>query len=246
VRKLSEGSFKEVVWAALLLSFQTDLEKEVPQFVDGILGTHLSGQHNAAVTVLFLLLLFYGVDFVYQRITKTVEGSHIRAELDKAVTEVAREFRVSEDHVKGILSTRYSKSPRIKLLARAAVRVFHPSKQQYNAGMLINGTHRIEPRLIAEVPSDAQLLDTDDEDTSAPLENVRIELHAQDMDRAKTGWAAVVPELSPNRLKMTLFPPLKPEDIYTQKEVTGDIVLVSRRGKNGKMEPHTFHLVRLR
>jgi hypothetical protein len=78
-----------------------------------------------------------------------------------------------------------------------------------------------------------------------PVENVRIELHAQDVDRAKAGWAAVIPEVSPNRLRMQIYPPLKPEDIYTKTEVIGDIILVSRQTESGNAEPYMFHLVRI-
>jgi hypothetical protein len=61
VREIAEGdSLKEVLWVALFVAFQGDLEKEMPPLVDHILGTHLSGRYNTVVTVLFCLLLFYG------------------------------------------------------------------------------------------------------------------------------------------------------------------------------------------
>jgi hypothetical protein len=46
---------------------------------------------------------------------------------------------------------------------------------------------------LIEKRSDTRLLDVDDPPATEPLENVRIELHAQDLDRAKSGWAAVIP-----------------------------------------------------
>ena len=96
------------------------------------------------------------------------------------------------------------------------------------------------------MPAEFELLDAEDSDATEQLEHVRIELHAQDIDRAKRGWAAIVPEISPNRLRMEIYPPLKPQDIYTKSQITGNIVLVSRRADNGEMEPYMFHLVRLR
>lgn len=108
------------------------------------------------------------------------------------------------------------------------------------------GDKKIEPRLIEEIPSDIRLVETYDPEITEQLENMRIELHAQDVDRAKLGWAAVVPDISTNRLRMDIYPPIKPEDIYTRSDIKGDIILVSRRTNNGKMEPYMFHLVRLR
>jgi hypothetical protein len=106
------------------------------------------------------------------------------------------------------------------------------------------GDQRIEPTLIAEVPSDAQILEIDESPSTEPIENVRIGLRAQDMDRAKSGWAASIPKISGTRLRMQIYPPLKPEDIYTKKTILGDIILVSRRNDAGSMEPYMFHLVR--
>lgn len=245
LKELSEGSLKEVIWAALFIAFQKDLEKEVPPFVDSLLGTEFAGKYDTLITVMFCLLLFYGADYIYRQVSKTPGNAVIKEKLDGVITDVSREFNLSETKVRDVLKERYDNPPRVKLLAKAVIRVFTPSKKQNNAEMTI-GDWRIEPRLIAEVPSDAQILEAEDPDSTMPVENVRIELHAQDLDRAKVGWAAVIPELSENRLRMKIFPPIKPEDIYTKQEVYGDVVLVSRPVETGKMEPYMFHLVRLR
>jgi hypothetical protein len=100
--------------------------------------------------------------------------------------------------------------------------------------------------VVAEIPSDAQILELEDNETAAPVENVRIQLHAQDVDRTKLGWAAVVPEISPKRMKMSIYPNIQPKDIYTKREIIGDIMLVSRKNKSGKSEPYMFHLMRVR
>jgi len=244
VQEIAEGtSLREVVLVAIFMAFQGDLEKEVPPLVDSLLGTHLSGKYNTVVTVLFLLLTFYGADFVFQRVNKMFAHSRIREQLDGLVTEVAKEFKTTEDKVRDVLSQRYNNSTRRKLLAKGAIRIFTPSKRQNNSALTI-GDKRIEPILVSEIPSDAQILDAEETDTHAPVENVKIELHAQDLDRAKAGWAGVIPELSQRRLRMELYPPIKPDDLYTKTSVRGDIILVSKRNRSGRIEPYMFHLVR--
>ena len=246
VQEIAEGaSLKEYLMVAILAAYQPDLAKDMPQIFDSIFSGHPPKKYNSIIAILFLLLTFYGVDTVFQRINKSLSHSRIRNQFDGLVGEVAKEMKTSEEAVRDLLSQRYGNATRRKLLARGAIRVFTPSKRQNNSGMVVEN-RRIEPILVAEVPSDAQILDTDEPDSSAPVENVKIELHAQDVDRSRSGWAGIIPEISPNRLRMSLYPPIQPDDIYTRNNVRGDIILVSRRNRSGKVEPYMFHLVRLR
>lgn len=248
VKEISQGSLREVLWVALFITYQTDLEKEVPDVLNKLFGIDLI-EHSTIATVLFIVLAYYGAEFVYKLVNKTVDTSYLRDQLNGMVKEVAAQFHLSEEAIKRALEDRYGSESRggptrARMLAKAALRVFTPSKHQNNSAIVV-GDRRIEPRLIAEVPSDAQILDAEDQPTSEPIENVRIELHAQDIDRAKTGWAGVIPEISPNRLRMQIYPPLKPEDIYTKTSIIGDIILEKRRDDTGNMEPYLFYLVRV-
>ena len=82
-----------------------------------------------------------------------------RMQLDGLIAEVAQYCGIGEDKLRDILETRYGRS-RIKSLVRAMLRVFRPSKEHNNAGMRVGGRH-IEPRIVSEVPGDAQMLGFD-------------------------------------------------------------------------------------
>ena len=79
VGEISEGSLKELVWASIFVAFQQDLEKEVPSLIDSLFNIHTGVKYPTITTVCFLLLLFYGADFAYKKISKLTEGSQIRA-----------------------------------------------------------------------------------------------------------------------------------------------------------------------
>ena len=100
--------------------------------------------------------------------------------------------------------------------------------------------------MVSVVPTEAQLESAEVPEIARPYQDVLIELHAQDVDRTKTGWAAVVPEVSPRRLRMEIFPPLKPEQIYTKQKIRGDIMLVSQKRSDGTYHPHMLHLLDIR
>lgn len=194
-------------------------------------------------TVFFLLLIYYGADFVYKRLTKLVEGYGIKAQLDSLIAEVARECRISEDRLRQILDDRYGKG-RMRSLVKATLRVFRPSKQRGNAAMRVGG-RRIEPHIVAEVPGDAQMLDFDEPIPTRALSNVEIEIHAQDIDRDKQGWAGVIPALSSRRVRMELYPPIRPVDLYTKARVRGDVIAVFREDTKGEQVPAVYYLTRL-
>lgn len=244
VRSISQESpLKEIFWGALFLTFQKDLEADVPKIIEDLFGVQVPDHYDTIVTLAFCLLLFYGADFLYHQIHKVAQSFRIRKQLDSLISEISRDCSIPEEKIKTLLEDRYSKK-RIKSIANASVRVFLPSKNQMNAPLLIGNRH-IERETVAEFPGEARIVELEEEETSRQLQGVEIELHAQDIDRSKQGWAAVIPSVTKRRLRMELYPPIKPEQIYTRPKVKGDVVVVSRRTPQGTMEPYMFHLLRV-
>jgi hypothetical protein len=244
IKEISDGSLKEVVMAAIFLTFQKDLEVEVPNLIEHIFGTRVGYEYPTITSICFLLVLFYGADFVYQRINKAAIGSRIREQLDGLVTEVASECRLPETKIRKFLEDRYAKG-HMRSLVRSTLRFFRPSKQQGNSAIRV-GQRRIEPRVVAEFPGDAQMLEFEEPPPTRMIQDVEIELHAQDMDHTRQGWAAVIPSLSKRRVRLELYPPIRPIDIYTRQKVRGDVLVMYRHDAKGQLEPSVYHLVRLK
>lgn len=244
VESLAQGSpLRELFFATMFVAFQKDLERDVPPIIEQLSGIHVGEHYESVVTLLFCLVLFYGADFIYRQIVKTVEGAHIKAQLDQLVRESALHCHVDEKHIREALEARFEKK-RLGNLIHSAIDFFSPSKRQGNAPVTI-GRRRFNSDTVAEFPGEAQIHEFEEQETTRAYENVEIELHAQDMDRAMQGWAGVIRSLSDRRLRMQVYPPIKPEDIYTRTKIRGDVIVVSRRAPDGSMEPYMFHLIRL-
>jgi hypothetical protein len=244
VESLTQGSpLKELFFATMFVAFQKDLERDVPQIVERLTGIHIPDHYDSVVTLLFCLVLFYGADFIYKQIAKVAEGSKIRAQLDGLVREVAAQCRVEEDIIREKLEARFQKK-RLANLIQTTVDFFSPSKRQGNAPVLI-GSRRFDTDTVSEFPGEAQIREFEEEESNNYYERVGIELHAQDVDRSRVGWAGVIPSLSDRRLRMQVYPPIKPEEIYTREKITGDVIVLSRRAPDGSMEPYMFHLIRV-
>jgi hypothetical protein len=244
VGEISEGSLKEMLFVALFIAFQRDLERDVPAAIGGLTGAPVPGGYESIVTIIFCLLIFYGVDFVYAQVNKGARSKHIRKQLEDVSEELARETGLAQERITQVLEAKFGKSG-LRVLASAAVKFFTVSKHANNAPVSIS-KRTVDKETVAEVPSEAQIEEANVPEIVQQFENVEIELHAQDVDRAKTGWAAVVPQVSPKRLRMELYPPIKPEDIYTKSRIQGDVAVVLQKKSDGSYKPTTIHLMKIR
>ena len=143
-----------------------------------------------------------------------------------------------------LLDSRYGKT-RGRNIADAAIKFFAPSRRQANVPVSIGPRHYDFPT-VAAIPTELDIAEADTAKSSEQMEGVEIELHAQDIDRPKQGWAAVIPSVSKDRLRMELYPPITPEQIYTRSRIKGDVVVIYEKQRSGDMKPRLFHLVRLR
>jgi hypothetical protein len=190
---------------------------------------------------MFCILLLYGADTIYSQVNKKAFSKRIREQLDGTVKELSAECGLSEERINKILEKRYGKS-RLRILIQSSLSFLTPSKHQNNSPILI-GERIIDSELISEVPTEAEIEGADVPEIARQFRDVLVELHAQDVDRSKQGWAAVIPEISPKRLRMEINPPIKPEQIYTKQKIRADVMLVSHKKPDGKYQPHVFHLL---
>lgn len=245
VREISQKSpLREAFAFGLVALFQDKLGEDMPKIIHDLFGVDVPHEYHNLVSLVFIVLIFFSGQFVFDKVGKLTERRRLRREFNGLVTEISKMLDKSEEAIKKLIRDRYG-SVRIRPLISASARVLLPSKNQGNAPMSING--RALPKgLISEFPSRAQIVEDEPRPLSEPLENVEIRLHAQDVDRNKQGWAAVVPTLSSKRIPMHLYPPIEPTDIYRKAVVHGDLLVESRLNEKGEMEPVRIHLIRLR
>lgn len=244
VRSISQESpLRELFFFTLVVTFQKDLEQEVPAMLEKLFNTTVPDQYDSVVTVCLLIVLFYGADYLYRKYHSATASSHIGRQLRGLVADLSRLTGCPEDKIRAILEEKYGGN-RLRSLARSAMQVFRPSKHQSNAPVRTAG-RVISQQTISEMPGDIAEDVIGADDTSEYLANVEIEIHAQDIDRARQGWAATNPGHVNKRLRMQIFPPVKPEEIWTSPKISGDVVIVSERQDDGELKPVMIHLLRV-
>lgn len=235
---------RELFFVGLLGAYQDKLSTDMPNIVHDLFGISPPPELDNLISLLLITLVFYSGSFVFNATEKMIEKSKTQRQLDGLIADVAKMLHQDEHHVREIISKKYHRSG-ISNVFSAAQKFLTPSKNQNNASLRVG--NRDFPRyVVAEFPNQAQIKMDEPGPTSYPLENVEIYLHAQDLDRNKKGWAAVLPSLSSKRIPMSLMPPLTPPDLYTRESVRGDVLIEARKNIDGEITPVRVHLIRLR
>lgn len=241
VHRISQESpLKEVFGVALFLAFQDDLEAEVPPMLEDILNITISDRYDTLVTVVFLMVVFYGVSFAKDAVLKKVEDHQSRQKLDELIGIVAQQTGKSAPAVRAILDSKFSKPTTVKRWVGNALSFFAPSKKAENAPIVVD-RDTLGRELVRDVPSPILPDKVTDYDRYQPIYAVTLEIHAMDRDKAATGWAAVLPEVSDRRLRMKLLDPVSPADLFGRSQIVGDVVVVSKLTADG-FSPSEIHL----
>ncbi len=244
VRSITQESpLREMFFIALAVTFQKDLETEVPEIIEKLIGAPVPDQYDTIVTLCVLIVLFYGADYAYRKFFDATSSKHIKRQLNGLIGDLARDTGKSESDIRQVLEEKYT-GVRLRTIAKAAGQFLLPSKRARNAPITV-GKRTIDRDTIAEMPGGDISEVVEPDSASEVFQDVLLEVHAQDMDRANQGWAATIPGVLDKRLRMQILPPVTPEDIYTRENVRGDVVLVSEKDEAGNYTPKVIHLIRV-
>lgn len=241
VRSIEVSSLKEAFFVALLLTYQSDLQTEIPAVIERWTGLSIDERYDTLVTVGVIFLLFYGVDYAYRKFTDQLGSERIRKALDDATAELARMSGKSESEVRKILEKYLKKKGRTRELAKAAIKFFRPSRNQNNEPIAV-GNKRIESEIVREVPNQVDLSALDKEDTTMPLYGTRIEIRAKDHDHDGSGWGGIVEVISSERKPVRLYPNVSKDFLWERDTVWADIMVTYRWFPDGP-RPIRYHIM---
>lgn len=245
VRSISQESpLRELFVVGLFLAFQDDLEKEVPPMIEHLTGLNIPDSFNTIVTLAFLICAFYGAGYIKDLVSESIKDSPARRKLNGLIAEMAKLTGRSEDEINSFLDKRYKPTSRLKLLAKATVGFFRPSKSQSNVAIEV-GTRTLPPQVIRDVPPEFIFEEALDATRSKSFRGLELELHAKDIDREKSGWAAVARDISDKRLKVKLLDGVTPTDLWGKSKIIGSGMIQYKR-VGVDMVPSEIHLTEVR
>lgn len=245
----SSSPLKELLAYSLIVVYQEDLNREVPALIEQITGRDVPDNMETLVTVLVLVVAIYGVGKAFElwkaKGAKAEGGPSpsIQGNYNQVVHVAGDLIGVDPDAITEVLGKRFT-GRKARSLGRRALEFIRPAKREDGAAVEGGGV-AIDPETIREAPSALDIELETDEETQDAYPAQPIIIHATDLDSAKTGWAGHLPGVWEKRLPMRLYPTIRLDDLFGKREVTGDVILVSRRDAAGEYVPYLFHVVRL-
>lgn len=234
VRSLTQESpLREYFLLALIVAFQDGLKAEVPPMIEDLFNVRISEDYDTLVTVIFMIVVFYGASIAIDGIKKAFTKSLPRAKLDDLINVLAVETGRPAQDIRSIIESRFEKPAATTRLLHQVGQFFLPSQKSKNAPVRFD-RDVIPTETVREIPYQKSG-DEAKQDFSRyrPQNGVELDLHAQDRDKAATGWAAVAPSISPERLKVRVLDPVKPSDLWQRDRIKADVVVVEKLTANG-------------
>lgn len=246
-----ESPLREMFAFAVVMTYQKELEKEVPQLVETLTGKSLPDQYDTLVTVIVMLIAIYGISRAYEALFPGRSMDNLDQAKEGLLTKAVKMTGVAAHRIAGAIEVLFTGRSR-RVLVGASQKVFAPTRNQSGASIRDRkGTTLIPEAAVRDAQAASNLpYEADEEDkpiaTSEFHSDVRIILHAMDRDRKRQGWAGHCPDLFDERIQMFLEKTLRPDTIFGKDEIRGDILLTSEEDEKGDMRPKEFLLIQVR
>lgn len=241
---------KELLIVALVTSYQEQMGAVTKEIVQELTGYQLSEKGAVVVTILFFIVLIYGVDWAYKKFKGTKpddqkgQGSlSITGDYNTVLQVGGNALGVSPEKLAGAVEAAIKPAARDSL-AKKALHFIRPAKETPGASIEGGGV-ALSAESVADAPSDVDMELATEEEQHCDYPKCRIDIRATDKDHTKSGWAAHVPGIWDKRIRMQIYPTIDPKEVFGKTSIIGDIILSSRRLPTGEMQPYLLHLLKL-
>lgn len=234
---------KELFIGGLIVTYQEDLQKEIPLILQKVINKNIPEEYGATLTILFFVLALYGGEYLYKRYVGDKTPKNLSEGYNKTIVYAQNYFQISEDKIREEVED-FIKGTRKLSIGNAVKRIIIPVKREPEA-IIRSGDLQINRAQINETPSLVDLEYEDDYEITESLIGVDIEIRAIDMDKNSQGWAGVIKGVYERRLKMVIFPSLDKAKLFGRETIKGDVMVRLRKQADGDYLPYEFHLLNL-
>jgi hypothetical protein len=238
---ISEGSLLEDIGFKLISEYQEKLEDRISE-AGGHLGIEALQDDSQLISWIIIALVAVGCVFAYRKIFPSAPSLHIEGN-NNVIFNVGRDLTgVDPDQLRAIVESAAGNKHQI---AADAVGVLKPARGDRRSSFSAGG-HHLSPDYINEVPFAVPVQEDDDVED---LTDAEVHVRATDRDNTKSGWSAIVPEVSERRIKMHVSPGIDIDSLARSRIVRGRISVIRRRAKDNQLKPalimlHEIHEMR--
>lgn len=234
---------REIFVGGLIVTYQEDLQKEVPLILQKLSGGNVPEEYQATLTILFFLLTLYGGSYLYKRFVGDKTPENLTDGYNKTIIHAENCFQINGDVIRESVDDAM-KGTRKLSVANAVKKIILPVKKEPDA-IIRSGDLQINRAQINETPNLIDLEYEEDYEIKESHVNVDIEIRAVDMDKNSQGWAGVIRGVCDKRLKMIIFPSIDKGKLFGREVIKGDVIIMLRKQVDGDYLPYEFHLLNL-
>lgn len=243
VNEIKSGSLLEDLVVKFIWGNQESFDQHVADLRKDLKVDALLANKTLVGAVIGALVIGGGI-YVANKMTA-------REEQKQTLQAVQNVFIVNGANLSGVDEQKFRRAIQEVLykndhLQKDAVKVVKPAKRDAEATIVFNNdpVATIDNKAVRAMPGSA--LDEAREEEMDDFADVEIEIRATDLDSNKRGWGAVVPSVSPRRVRMHLDPEIKIYDLLGKQSIRGDITVIYRRDDKGTRFPTLVFLRSIR
>ncbi len=226
--------------------------------IEALTGYRIDERFDTLVTVLFLVLLFWGVRHLASRAARDSSKAEIpqvgqptttpsiQGDYNTYINIAAEQLSVTPEQVEQAVES-VAKGPRRQTLTRAAIDLMRPAKRGGNSRIVPRGTPEISSQTVAEFPDDIALADLDEGTEVEHYPEARLEIRALDKDKADRGWAGRLSArgMKTKRVGVKLYPTVDREGLAHVDSARVEAMLETKTGPDGEPKPVQIHVLRV-
>lgn len=239
VDSLSNASpLKQAFAVALFMTFQKDLEQEVPAIIEKLTGQHVPEAFDTLVTVLVLMIAMAVVTAAVERVFPGKEIKKLKKEFEQKLDILATTTGLDRGQILGAINQAVTR-PGEKTLLKKAAEFFMPAKLERGAAILIGAGEGVSAEAIGEIPDDINVA-PDGSSAAYDLNGVVIDIHRSDRDQGKHGWRAVIESISERKVRLEFAADIEAAPLYGKTAIVGDVTVMEGLGESGELEAKTY------
>lgn len=248
VRRIGQESpLTQAFVAAMVVAFQPKLERDVPKIITDLTGVTVPEQYHTVLSLLVMIIAVYGISKAIDLLFPSRGKKALDRDYHNLILVAGGLIQTPPAQLDTAVRARYGakKTSQVTSLVRG---FFAPTAGKEKAQIIAPNGSVISSSALLEIPQLAIPQTVEDaEKTDTQFENnKRIVIHAMDRDRGKIGWAAHIPSLFEDRIPMKLDKTIKPETLFTKRQIIGDVLIVYRLDEEENRMPSEMHLLRIK
>lgn len=229
------GSLREKFLYKILFGSEAELDLFLEKLRKDM-GMDNGNMRKAAFIVGLLItavVLSGGVYGFVKAFGKSEPATHIEANHNTIINIGATELGMTPEALRRILELALINKDQI---AADAVKIIKPAKNDPDGEIIVNNDEntKIGKDTIRQFPSKVDPTEEVETNVYTTFQNTEVHVRAIDLDNKARGWAAIVPRISMERMKMQIGGDIKLEDLMARPVFRGDIILVEKLKGNDK------------